>query len=142
MMPGLPAASRWRHSNGLRWIEPQRSQADLAPLYLIDAQISYDRALLYAEILASMDSTQKAYFESFYMKDAPAIGHEGYAIDTQITATTGAALSDASKGYVTEAQAKLLELRTSIMAGKCSTALPSTLPSARPPISIPRRSRT
>ncbi len=114
-------------------------------LYLIDGQISFDRALLYANILHSMDSTQKAYlaamkgkgwnswpnitndqikdkmqglpqgtavavmtyasdlfswyagsveadvyfcperqgtyYGSFYIKDAPAIGHEGYSID-------------------------------------------------------------
>ena len=140
-------------------------------LYLIDGQISFDRAVLYAKILNSLDSTQKAYlaamkgkgwsswpnitnaqiaskmsgltqgtgvavmtyagdlfswyagsvtadvyfcperhgtyFGSFYMKDAPAVGHEGYSISTSITATAGAALSDASKGYVTAAQAAL-----------------------------------
>lgn len=138
-------------------------------LYLIDGQISFDRALLYVNILNSMDASQKAYidgmkgkgflswpditkaqidakmkglpkdtavavmtyasdllswytgsleadiyfcperhgtyFGSFYMKDAPAIGHEGYGIDTQLTATAGAALSDASKGYITPDQA-------------------------------------
>ena len=141
-------------------------------LYLIDGQISFDRALLYANILNSMTSAQKAYldamkgngfdswpditddqvrskmqglpqgtsvavmtyagdlfswyagsltadvyfcperhgtyFGSFYMKDAPAVGHEGYSIDEQLTATAGAALSDASKGYVTQAQATLM----------------------------------
>jgi len=141
-------------------------------LYLLDGQISFDRALLYADILNAMDSTQKAYldamkgkgwnswpditndqiksrmsglpqgtsvavmtyagdlfswyagsveadvyfcperhgtyFGSFYIKDAPAIGHEGYSIDEQLTATAGAALSDSSKGYVTEAQATLM----------------------------------
>jgi len=140
-------------------------------LYLLDGRISYDRALAYAEVLASLDDAQEAwlaamkgqgweswpdvkqdmindklqslepgtnvavmtyagdlfswyagsveadvyfcperqgtYFGSFYMKDAPAIGHEGYGIDTQLTAVAGAALSDASKGYVTEAQAAL-----------------------------------
>ncbi|MFZ4617862.1 MAG: hypothetical protein ACOYM2_16905 [Rectinemataceae bacterium] len=141
-------------------------------LYIIDGQISYDRALLYAQILASLDSTQLAYlaamkgkgwsswpditnaqldsrmkalpqgtavavmtyagdlfswysgsveadvyfcperqgtyFGSFYMKDAPAIGHEGYGIDTQLTATAGTVLSDSSKGYVTGAQAAVM----------------------------------
>jgi hypothetical protein len=141
-------------------------------LYLIDGQISFDRALLYANILSSMTSAQKAYLDamkgkgwtswpditddqvkskmqglpqgtsvavmtyagdlfswyagsleadvyfcperhgtyygSFYMKDAPAVGHEGYSIDEQLTATAGAALSDASKGYVTQAQATLM----------------------------------
>ena len=33
-------------------------------LYLIDGQISFDRALLYAKILASMTSTQKAYLDA------------------------------------------------------------------------------
>jgi phosphatidylethanolamine-binding protein (PEBP) family uncharacterized protein len=138
-------------------------------LYLIDGQISFDRALLYANILNSMDSTQKAYLEamkgkgwsswpditdeqvasrmrglpqgtavavmtyagdlfswyagsvdadvyfcperhgtyygSFYMKDAPAMGHEGYSIDEQLTATAGSALSDSAQGYVTADQA-------------------------------------
>ena len=138
-------------------------------LYLIDGQISFDRALLYAKILASMTSTQKAYLDAmkgrgwsswpdvgdeqirermrglpqgtavavmtyasdlfswyagsveadvyfcperhgtyyggFYIKDAPAVGHEGYSIDEQLTATAGSALCDASKGYVTTSQA-------------------------------------
>ena len=140
-------------------------------LYLIDGQISFDRAVLYAKLLNSLDTTQKAYlaamkgkgwkswpdigndkvarkmsglpqgtsvavmtyagdlfswyagsvtadvyfcperhgtyFGSFYMKDAPAVGHEGYGINEQLTATAGAALSDASKGYVTAAQAAM-----------------------------------
>ena len=45
------------------------------------------------------------YFGSFYMKDAPAVGHEGYSIDETLTATAGSALSDSSKGYVTSDQA-------------------------------------
>ncbi|MEI6669469.1 MAG: PKD domain-containing protein [Acidobacteriota bacterium] len=141
-------------------------------LYLIDGQISFDRALLYATILNSMDATQKAYlaamkgkgwgswpditddqirakmqglpqgtsvavmtyasdlfswyagsveadvyfcperhgtyFGSFYIKDAPAIGHEGYSINEQLTATAGAALSESAKGYVTAAQAAVM----------------------------------
>jgi hypothetical protein len=141
-------------------------------LYVLDGQISFDRAVLYADILNSMDPAQKAYldamkgkgwnswpdisndqirrkmqglpqgtaiavmtyagdlfswyagtleadvyfcperhgtyFGSFYIKDAPAIGHEGYSIDEQLTATAGAALSDSSKGYVTQAQATLM----------------------------------
>jgi phosphodiesterase/alkaline phosphatase D-like protein len=138
-------------------------------LYLLDGQISFDRALLYANIINSLDSTQRAYLDSmkgngwnswpditsgqiqskmqglpqgtavavmtyagdlfswyagsleadvyfcperqgtyyggFYIKDAPAIGHEGYSIDEQLTATAGAALCDSSKGYVTTNQA-------------------------------------
>ena len=141
-------------------------------LYLIDGQISYDRAVLYAAIINSLDSTQKAYldamkgkgwsswsditntqvdakmkalpqgtsvavmtyasdlfswyagsieadvyfcperhgtyFGSFYIKDALAIGHEGYSIDEQLTATAGRALSESSAGYVDATQAALM----------------------------------
>jgi hypothetical protein len=45
------------------------------------------------------------YYGGFYIKDAPAVGHEGYSIDEQMTATAGSALIDATKGYVTAAQA-------------------------------------
>jgi hypothetical protein len=140
-------------------------------LYLIDGQISFDRAAVYADIFRSFDSTQKSYiaamkgkgwsswpnitddqvrskmaglshdeavavmtyagdlyswyagsieadvyfcperhgtyYGGFYLKDAPAIGHEGYSIDEQLTATVGTALSDSSKGYVTASQASL-----------------------------------
>jgi hypothetical protein len=48
------------------------------------------------------------YFGSFYIKDAPAIGHEGYSINEQLTATAGEALSDSSKGYVTADQATVM----------------------------------
>jgi hypothetical protein len=48
------------------------------------------------------------YFGSFYIKDAPAIGHEGYSIDEQLTAMAGAALCDSSKGYVSAGQADLV----------------------------------
>lgn len=48
------------------------------------------------------------YFGSFYVKDAPAIGHEGYSINEQLTATAGTALSDSSKNYVTADQATLM----------------------------------
>ncbi len=141
-------------------------------LYLIDGQISFDRAVLYASILNSMTAAQKAYLDAmkghgwtswpnitddqirakmqglpqgtavavmtyagdlfswyagsidadvyfcperhgtyyggFYIKDAPAIGHEGYSIDEQLTATAGAALSDSSKGYVTAQQGAVM----------------------------------
>ncbi len=134
-------------------------------LYLIDGQISFDRAMLYASVINSLDATQLAYltamkgkgwsswpditdaqisskvsglaqgskvavmtyasdiyswyagsleadvyfcperhgtyYGGFYIKDAPAVGHEGYSIDEQMTATAGAALIDTSKGYVT-----------------------------------------
>lgn len=141
-------------------------------LYLIDGQISFDRALLYANILGSMDSNQIAYLEAmkgkgwnswpditddqirgkmaglpqgtavavmtyagdlfswyagsvdadvyfcperqgtyyggFYIKDAPAVGHEGYSISEQLTATAGSALCDSSEGYVTQDQAAVI----------------------------------
>ncbi len=141
-------------------------------LYLIDGQISFDRALLYANILNSLDASQKAYLDAmkgkgwnswpnvtdaqvqsklsglpqgtmvavmtyasdlyswyagsldadiyfcperhgtyyggFYMKDAPAVGHEGYSISEQLTATAGAALSDSTQGYVSTNQAALM----------------------------------
>jgi hypothetical protein len=48
------------------------------------------------------------YYGGFYIKDAPAVGHEGYSIDEQLTATAGRALSDASAGYVTESQAAVM----------------------------------
>lgn len=147
-------------------------------LYLIDGQISYDRAVLYASVLKGMTPTQIAYLDDmkgkgwsdwpdtsidgsaikleiqrkmgtllrefggdavavmtyagdlfswytgsveadvyfcperqgtyyggFYMKDAPAIGHEGYAISTSLTADAGQWLSNSDYGYVTAAQA-------------------------------------
>lgn len=143
-------------------------------LYLIDGHVSYDRAVLYATVLNSLSTAQKAsvdamvgkgwaswpdtsvdpiksaveakktalgrdvdmvaimtyasdlfswyagsleadvyfcperhgtYFGSFFMKDAPAIGHEGYSINEQLTATAGRALSDSTYGYVNESQA-------------------------------------
>ena len=138
-------------------------------LYLIDGQISFDRAVLYASIINSLDANQKAYLDAmkgkgwnswpditdaqinskmsalaqgskvavmtyasdifswyagsleadvyfcperhgtyyggFYIKDAPAVGHEGYGINEQMTATAGSALIDTSKGYVTQDQA-------------------------------------
>ncbi|MGD0090609.1 MAG: PKD domain-containing protein [Planctomycetota bacterium] len=145
-------------------------------LYLIDGQISFDRALLYANIYNSMNSTQTkylaamkgkgwkswpdtsttayqaviqpkmkslpqgsavlvmtyagdlfswhagsvnadvyfcperhgTYYGGFYIKDAPAVGHEGYSIGEQLTATAGAALCDSSQGYVTQDQAAVV----------------------------------
>ena len=48
------------------------------------------------------------YYGGFYIKDAPAVGHEGYSISEQLTATAGAALSDGSLGYVTTNQAVVM----------------------------------
>lgn len=156
-------------STGLNLNAVKQASRDL---YLLDGQISFDRAVLYAEILRSMDSSQMAYLEAmkgkgwnswpditndqirdrmqglpqgtavavmtyagdlfswyagsveadvyfcperqgtyyggFYIKDAPAIGHEGYSIDEQLTATAGSALCDSSKGYVSQEQAALV----------------------------------
>ncbi len=141
-------------------------------LYLLDGQISFDRALLYADILNSLDAAQAAYLDAmkgegwaswpdvgdvqirermqglpkgtavavmtyagdlfswyagsveadvyfcperhgtyyggFYVKDAPAVGREGYNIDEQLTARAGAVLSDSAEGYVTTEQAELM----------------------------------
>ena len=151
-------------------------------LYLVDGQISYDRAVLYANIIKNMSASQLAvmdgmkgagwsgwpeittamqvdidakmktlpkdsavlvmtyagdifswyagsvdadvyfcperrgtYYGGFYMKDAPAICHEGYAISTTLTAEAGAVLlglDDANQAalglapyYITKAQA-------------------------------------
>jgi hypothetical protein len=54
------------------------------------------------------------YYGGFYIKDAPAIGHEGYSIDETLTATAGAALCDSSKGYVTPEQAALASSLTDL----------------------------
>ncbi len=157
----LPAGS-----SGLNLNSVKKASHDL---YLIDGQISYERAALYSDVLNSMTATQLAYldkmkgvgwsswpdissdqirsrmqglppgssvlvmtyagdifswyagtvdsdvyfcperhgtyFGSFYIKDAPAVGHEGYGINEQLTATAGSALSDSSNGYVTTQQA-------------------------------------
>ena len=154
-------------------------------LYLIDGQISFDRAVLYAGIIHSFTTTQRSYllsmrgtgfngwpvisddqvksklagmapgaavavmtyagdlfswftgaldddvyfcperhgtyFGSFYMKDAPAVGHEGYGISTSLTATAGSALVDPAQGYVTASQAaviaRLLDLQDANLDG-------------------------
>lgn len=141
-------------------------------LYLLDGQMAYDRAALYADVIGSMTTSQRAYLDAmkgkgwnswpnvtddqvksklsglpqgtgvavmtyagdifswyagsleadvyfcperhgtyyggFYIKDAPAVGHEGYSIDEQLTATAGSALSNAAKGYVTASQAAVM----------------------------------
>lgn len=156
-------------SNGL---SPNAVEAASKTLYELDGQISYDRAVVYADIFRSLTTDQRAYLDAmvgkgwsgwpdvtmadvqskmqglspdesvammtyagdlyawyagdltsdvyfcperqgtyyggFYIKDAPAIGHEGYSIDEQLTATAGSALCDSSKGYVTPAQAALI----------------------------------
>jgi hypothetical protein len=160
----LPAGS-----SGLNLTAVEQASREL---YCLDGQISFDRADLYARILTSLSTTQRAYLDAmkgkgwaswpaitdaqiksrmqglpqgtavavmtyagdlfswyagsveadvyfcperhgtyyggFYIKDAPAIGHEGYSIDETLTATAGAALSDSTKGYVTTAQAAVM----------------------------------
>ncbi len=141
-------------------------------LYQLDGQISYDRAVVFAELYRSMSASQLSYLDdmkgvgweswpeidesqfkdrikglshdesvavmtyagdlfswyagsleadsyfcperqgtyygSFYIKDAPAIGVEGYNINEQLTATAGRALSDSTEGYVSSDQAALV----------------------------------
>ena len=141
-------------------------------LYLIDGQLSYERAVVYANIYRSLTAEQKTYlgsmvgkgyqswpakaeedvrsktqglthdevvavmtyagdlyswyagsvatdvyfcperhgtyYGSFYIKDAPAVGHPGYSIDETMTATVGKALVDSSLGYITPAGATLM----------------------------------
>jgi len=48
------------------------------------------------------------YYGGFYIKDAPAVGHAGYSISEQLTATAGSVMVDSSQGYVTTAQANLM----------------------------------
>lgn len=133
-------------------------------LYLLDGQLSYERAVIYANIYRSFNADQKTYltamvgkgykswpnkteddvksktqgmtndevvammtyagdmyswyagsvasdvyfcperhgtyFGSFYIKDAPAVGHADYSIDEQMTATVGKALLDSRDGYI------------------------------------------
>ncbi|WP_224982425.1 hypothetical protein [Geomonas agri] len=162
-------------------------------LYLIDGQISYDRAVLYAVLFSTFNDSQKAYlanmkgkgwkswpdtavdpirsavdarmrtlpqgtavavmtyasdlyswfngsleadvyfcperhgtyYGSFFIKDAPAIGHEGYSINEQLTASAGRALSDSSAGYVDASQASIMSSlvdlqRNNLYAGSTS----------------------
>ena len=141
-------------------------------LYLLDGQISYERAVVYARLFRSFNAEQKTYigamagkgykswpdkaeadvrtktqgltndevvammtyagdmyswyagtvdsdvyfcperhgtyFGSFYIKDAPAVGHPGYSIDETMTATVGSALVDSKQGYVSAAGATLM----------------------------------
>ncbi len=155
-------------------------------LYLLDGQLSFDRAVLYASIINSLDATQIAYlntmkgegfdswpditsdqinskmqtlpqgtavavmgyagdifswyvgsvtsdvyfcperhgtyYGSFYLKDAPAVNVPGYNISESLTATAGCALSESAEGYVTPAQAALVdglldEQRNNLYAG-------------------------
>jgi hypothetical protein len=48
------------------------------------------------------------YFGSFYIKDAPAVGHPGYSIDETMTATVGRALTESNQGYISPAGAAIM----------------------------------
>jgi hypothetical protein len=48
------------------------------------------------------------YFGSFYIKDAPAVGHPGYSIDETMTATVGRALTESNRGYISPAGAAVM----------------------------------
>ncbi|MEI7553591.1 MAG: hypothetical protein WCL24_14815, partial [Verrucomicrobiota bacterium] len=172
-------------------------------LYLLDGQISYDRAVLYAALLGSLDATQQAYlanmkgkgwmswpditddqirgkmaglpqgtavavmtyasdlfswyagsvdadvyfcperqgtyYGSFYIKDAPAIGHEGYGINEQLTATAGAALCDSTKGYVTPTQAALMSSLVDLQRGNLYASATANIVSIRTQIATQLR---
>ena len=145
-------------------------------IYLIDGQLSYERAVVYANIYRSLTAEQKAYlgamvgkgymswpakaeddvrtktqgltqdevvavmtyagdlyswyagsvvsdvyfcperhgtyYGSFYIKDAPAVGHADYSIDETMTATVGKALVDSSLGYISPAGATAMNALT------------------------------
>ena len=68
---------------------------------------------------------QGTYYGGFYIKDAPAIGHEGYSIDEQLTATAGSALCDTSKGYVTQAQASTISSLVDIQRNNLYAGTPN-----------------
>jgi hypothetical protein len=181
-------------------------------LYLLDGRISYQRAVVYADIFRSLTAAQKAYlgamvgkgydswpdkseddvrsvtqglshdevvammtyagdiyswyagsvtsdvyfcperhgtyFGSFYIKDAPAVGHPGYGIDETMTAEIGSALIDDSLGYISAAGAakmnQLVEAQRANLYGnpaanivlartRISEALRSLITSTAPP---------
>ena len=166
--------------------------------------MSFDRAVLYATIINSMDSAQKAYLDAmkgkgwsswpdisdnqindkmrslpqgtavavmtyasdifswyagsvtadvyfcperhgtyyggFYIKDAPAVGHEGYSISEQLTATAGSALSDSGQGYVTTAQAAAFSSLVDTQRANLYASSTSNIVMARTQISILLRS--
>ncbi|HWR13414.1 MAG TPA: hypothetical protein VN577_01195 [Terriglobales bacterium] len=147
-------------------------------LYLLDGQLSYERAVVYADVYRSLTATQKGYiaqmvgkgfnswpvkaeddvrsktsglshdevvalmtyagdlyawyagsvtadvyfcperhgtyFGSFYIKDAPAVGHADYSIDEQTTATVGRALTDSTQGYISADGAAKMNALTAI----------------------------
>jgi len=157
---------------GKTGLSPDAVKAASRELYLIDGQLSYERAVVFANIYRSLTTDQKTYlgamagksyaswpakteddvrartqglthdevvavmtyagdlyswyagsvtsdvyfcperhgtyFGSFYIKDAPAVGHADYSIDETMTATVGKALVDSSLGYISPAGATLM----------------------------------
>lgn len=62
------------------------------------------------------------YYGSFYIKDAPAVGHPGYSISTSMTADVGKFLTDSTKGYISSAgAAKMNAMATAQLATLCAT---------------------
>ncbi|HJW73277.1 MAG TPA: PKD domain-containing protein [Geothrix sp.] len=64
------------------------------------------------------------YYGGFYMKDAPAIGHEGYSISTTLTATAGAVLlglDSSNKSAIGQAPYYITQTQADQMAGLATT---------------------
>ena len=173
-------------------------------LYLIDGQLSYERAVVYASIYRSLTAEQKAYlgamvgkgyqswpakteedvrtktqglshdeavavmtyagdlyswyagsvasdvyfcperhgtyYGSFYIKDAPAVGHADYSIDETMTATVGKALVDSSLGYISPAGAAVMNALTTAQEQNLYANATSNIVLARTRISEALRS--
>jgi hypothetical protein len=75
------------------------------------------------------------YFGSFYIKDAPAVGHPGYSIDEQLTATVGRALVDERLGYVSAGGAARMRALATAQAPALSTDPDASIVLARTRIS-------
>jgi hypothetical protein len=173
-------------------------------LYLLDGQISYERAVVYAAIYRSLTAEQKTYlgamvgkgynswpdksepdvsdqmrglsqdeavavmtyagdlyswfagsvtsdvyfcperhgtyFGSFYIKDAPAVGHPGYSIDETMTATIGRALTESSQGYISGAGAAVMNGLVTTQRENLYAGATSSMVAARTTISEVLRS--
>jgi len=173
-------------------------------LYLLDGQVSYERAVAYAAIYRSLSAAQKSYlgamvgkgyeswpdkseadvmdrlrgltndeavavmtyagdlyswyagsvtsdvyfcperhgtyFGSFYIKDAPAVGHPGYSIDETMTATVGRALTESSQGYISPAGAEIMNALVAAQKERLYAGEASSMVLARTRISEALRS--
>jgi hypothetical protein len=173
-------------------------------MYLLDGQISYERAVAYAAIYRSLSAEQKTYlgamvgkgynswpdrsepdvsdrtrglsqdevvavmtyagdlyawyagsvtsdvyfcperhgtyFGSFYIKDAPAVGHPGYSIDETMTATVGRALTESSQGYISGAGAAIMNGLVSTQRENLYAGSTASMVAARTAISEALRS--